>query len=148
MIEGNMAIIAPPPAPSEAIVEQLVRDFYGRIRKDAVLGAIFEQRLSNRWDAHIKTMIDFWSSVTMRTGRYEGQPHMMHRNLGLEPAHFERWLALFRKAVEDNCSGPVADLFIDRANRIASSLQIGLNIGPNAIDFTMIAIGKDITEQI
>lgn len=148
MIEGNMAIVSPAQVVSEAIVEQLVRDFYGRIRQDAVLGAIFEQRLSNRWDAHINTMIDFWSSVTMRTGRYEGQPHVMHRNLGLEPAHFERWLALFRKAVEDNCGGPAADLFIDRANRIASSLQIGLDIGPNAIDFKMIATGKDGTEQI
>lgn len=148
MIEGNMAIVSPSQVISEAIVEQLVRDFYGRIRQDAVLGPIFEQRLSNRWDAHINTMIDFWSSVTMRTGRYEGQPHVMHRKLGLEPEHFERWLAIFRKAVADNCGGLVADLFIDRANRIASSLQISLNIGPNAIDFKMIATGKDVTEQI
>ncbi|MDW5318544.1 group III truncated hemoglobin [Rhizobium sp. PL01] len=148
MIEGNMAIVAPVQVPSEAIIERLVRDFYGRVREDAVLGAIFEQRLSNRWDAHIKTMIDFWSSVTMRTGRYTGQPHVMHRNLGLEPAHFEHWLALFRSAVEDNCEGAIADLFIDRANRIASSLQISLNIGPNAIDFKKIAGSKRIAGQI
>ena len=143
-----MAIIVSAHVPSEAIVEQLVRDFYGRIREDTVLGAIFERRLSNRWDAHIKTMIDFWSSVTIRTGRYEGQPHIMHRNLGLEPAHFEHWLALFRSAVEDNCEGTIADLFIDRANRIANSLQISLNIGPNAIDFKEIAGPKRIAEQI
>lgn len=146
MIEGNMAIVAPAQVLSEAVVERLVRDFYGRVRKDAVLGPIFEQRLSNCWDAHIKTMIDFWSSVTMQTGRYDGQPHVMHRNLGLEPAHFEHWLALFRNAVEDNCEGAVADLFIDRANRIASSLQISLNIGPHAIDFAKMATARNIAK--
>jgi hemoglobin len=92
-------------------------------------------------------MIDFWSSVALQTGRYAGQPHVMHRNLGLEPAHFERWLALFRNAVEENCEGAVADLFIDRATRIANSLQISLNIGPNAIDFAKMATARNMADR-
>jgi hemoglobin len=49
-----------------------------------------------------------------------------------------------QNAVEDNCEGAVADLFIDRANRIASSLQISLNIGPNANDFAKMAAARNM----
>jgi hemoglobin len=118
---------------SEPLVERLVHTFYGRIRGDAVLGPIFEARLAGRWDAHLGKMVDFWSSIALKSGRYNGRPHIVHQGLGLEPAHFQRWLSLFEKTVDDVCQGPAAALFIDRANRIADSLQIGLNIGANAL---------------
>jgi len=122
---------------SEPLVERLVRDFYGRIRQDAVLGPIFEARLAGRWDAHLGKMVDFWSSIALKSGRYAGRPHAVHQHLGLEPAHFQRWLSLFEATVHEICDGPAAALFIDRAYRIADSLQIGLNIGPNALQFPM-----------
>jgi len=118
---------------SERLVERLVHTFYGRIREDVVLGPIFEARLADRWDAHLGKMIDFWSSVALKSGRYGGRPHLAHQGLGLEPADFQRWLSLFEKAVHDVCDGAAAALFIDRAHRIADSLQMGLNIGPNAL---------------
>lgn len=121
---------------SEALVAELVHIFYGRIREDAVLGPIFEARLAGRWDGHLAAMVDFWSSVTMLTGRYRGKPHVAHEPLSLTPEHFQRWLGLFEKTVGDLCAGPAAALFIDRAHRIADSLQIGLNIGPKALNLT------------
>lgn len=118
---------------SEPLVERLVHDFYGRVRADAVLGPIFEARIEGRWDAHLGKMVDFWSSIALKSGRYAGSPHIAHQRLGLEPAHFERWLGLFEETVREICDGAVAAFFIDRANRIADSLQIGLNIGPKAL---------------
>lgn len=118
---------------SEPLVERLVHDFYGRVRADAVLGPIFEARLKGRWDAHLGKMVDFWSSIALKSGRYAGNPHVAHQSLGLEPAHFERWLGLFEETVATVCAGPAAAFFIDRAHRIADSLQIGLNIGPKAL---------------
>ncbi|WP_245479738.1 group III truncated hemoglobin [Hansschlegelia zhihuaiae] len=100
---------------------------------DAVLGPIFERRLEGRWDQHLATMTDFWSSVALTSGRYNGKPHVAHQLLGVTPEHFERWLRLFEATVVDLCEGPAAALFIDRAHRIADSLQIGLNIGPKAL---------------
>jgi hemoglobin len=120
---------------SEALVETLVHTFYGRVRADAVLGPIFEARLADRWDEHLSKLVDFWSSIALRTGRYAGRPHAAHHDLGLEAAHFQRWLALFEETVGDLCAGPAAALFIDRAHRIADSLQIGLNIGSKALHF-------------
>lgn len=118
---------------SEPLIERLVHAFYARVRADAVLGPIFEARLAGRWDAHLGKMVDFWSSVVLKSGRYAGNPHMAHQKLGLAPEHFARWLALFESTVATVCAGPAAALFIDRAHRIADSLQIGLNIGPKAL---------------
>jgi hemoglobin len=120
---------------SEPLVEQIVHTFYARIREDAVLGPIFEARLAGRWDVHLGKMVDFWSSIALKSGRYSGNPHAAHVSLGLEPAHFQRWLGLFEDTVHQVCEGPAAAFFMDRAHRIASSLQIGLNIGPNALRF-------------
>ncbi|MBN9062997.1 MAG: hemoglobin [Rhizobiales bacterium 65-9] len=120
---------------SEQLVERLVHDFYARVRADETLGPIFEARLSGRWDRHLAAMVDFWSSVTLTSGRYRGRPHAAHQALGLTPAHFGRWLDLFETTVRELCAGEAADTFIDRAHRIADSLQIGLNIGPKALRF-------------
>ena len=120
---------------SEPLVERLVHTFYGRVRADEVLGPIFEARLKANWDQHLTKMIDFWSSIAMTSGRYSGRPHMVHQGLGLEPQHFERWLGLFEDTVHAICIDPAAKFFIERAHRIADSLQIGLNIGPKALHF-------------
>jgi len=101
-----------------------------------VLGPIFEARLTGRWDTHLGKMVDFWSSVALKSGRYSGRPHAAHQELGLEPAHFERWLSLFERTAHDVCDGPAAAFFVDRAHRIADSLQIGLNIGPKALQLS------------
>lgn len=124
---------------SEPLVEQLVHAFYARVRADSVLGPIFEARLAGRWDAHLGKMVDFWSSIALKSGRYAGQPHVAHQSLGLTPEHFERWLALFEDTLATVCAGPAAAFFIDRAHRIADSLQIGLNIGPKALPFPVAA---------
>lgn len=118
---------------SEELIARLVETFYGRVREDAVLGPIFMARLGENWEPHLAKLRDFWSSVTLMSGRYRGKPQAAHEPLGLQPAHFERWLALFEATVAETCDGPAAFLFIDRARRIAESLQIGLDIGPKAL---------------
>jgi len=118
---------------SEALIAELVETFYGRVRQDPMLGPVFRARLGEDWDGHLARLRDFWSSVTLMSGRYRGKPHAVHLDLGLEPAHFERWLGLFEQTVTDLCDGPARFLFVDRAHRIADSLQISLNIGPKAL---------------
>lgn len=119
---------------SEPLIDGFVHAFYGRIRADEVLGPIFEARLAGRWDRHLAKMVDFWSSVALKSGRYAGRPHVAHQGLGLEQEHFERWLALFEDTVHAACEDPASQFLIERAHRIADSLQIGLNIGRKALD--------------
>lgn len=125
----------PPAGLTEAMMETLVREFYGRARKDARLGPIFEERLAGRWEEHIATLTDFWSQIGLRTGRYSGRPLPAHAALGLDPAHFATWLALFEATARDVLPPDGAAFFISRAHRIAESFQLGLNIGDKALDF-------------
>ena len=122
----------PPPLPpdgavtglDEAMIEALVRRFYGSAREDALLGPVFA-RVTD-WEHHIARICAFWSSVALRTGRYSGQPMRAHLPLGLEPAHFARWMALFGDTAREICPPAAAALLIARARRIGESLMLGI----------------------
>jgi hemoglobin len=118
---------------SEDLIRRLVEAFYDRVLQDSALAPIFENALSHRWDEHLATMVDFWSSVTLKTGRYSGKPHVAHAPLPLTEDLFARWLALFEATAGEICEPDAAAFFVDRAQRIAESLQIGLGIGPKAL---------------
>ena len=107
----------------EAMIARLVSAFYGRARLDPLIGPVFNEAVAD-WEHHIARITDFWSGVMLRTGRYDGQPLRPHLLLPLEPAHFDRWLALFEATARELCPTPVADLFIQRARRIADSFEM------------------------
>ncbi len=113
------------PGIDEQMIERVVRAFYGRIRNDSVLGPIFAARVSE-WEPHLHRMFAFWSSVTLRTGRYGGQPMAKHLPLPIDAVHFDRWLALFEKTAKAECPPAAASRFIEHARRIAASLEMGV----------------------
>lgn len=109
----------------EDILTSLVHRFYARVRTDAVLGPIFEARIRD-WGPHLDRMVAFWSSVALTTGRYRGAPVPAHAGLPIEWAHFERWLALFRRTAAETCPAEGAAHVIACAERIARSLLIAV----------------------
>ena len=109
----------------EAMIDRLVRRFYSQVRQDPLLGPVFEARIAN-WEPHLERMCAFWSSVALMTGRYSGQPMPVHARLSIDARHFDRWLALFEEAAREVCPPAAADHFIDRARRIAESLELGI----------------------
>src|SRR5690606_35993487 len=110
----------------EATLERVVRAFYGTARRDPLLGPVFA-RVAD-WEAHIARIVDFWSSVVLMSGRYHGNPMAAHLPLGLEPHHFARWLELFGRTAQAECRPEGAELLVDRARRIARSLELGLAV--------------------
>ena len=112
----------------EAYISLLVDEFYRRIRAEETLGPIFEAVIGGRWDSHLPRMKRFWASVTLNAGTYSGQPVPAHKALTrVEQPHFQIWLALFRKTLQDTAPTPEAvDYFMERANRIAESLQLAM----------------------
>ncbi len=113
---------------TEAMIHDLVHAFYGKVRQDPELGPVFGRAISD-WEPHLARMCDFWSSVTLMTGRYHGTPMQVHAaRPEIRPAHFARWLALFEETAREICPPDAAALFIDRAQRIGESLQIGIAI--------------------
>lgn len=109
----------------EAMIESLVRTFYGRVRRDPLIGPVFEGRVRD-WEAHIERLCAFWSSVALRSGRYRGQPMAAHLPLPVDAPHFDRWLELFASTAREICPPAAATLFLERAGRIAESLELGI----------------------
>jgi hemoglobin len=109
----------------EAVIERLVRAFYGKVRNDPLLGPVFEQRITD-WEPHLMRMCAFWSSVALMSGVYHGQPMQKHLPLPVDGRHFDRWLGLFEQTAHEVCPGVAAEHFIERAHRVAESLELGI----------------------
>ena len=110
---------------TEAMIERLVRGFYAKVRADAVLGPVFEPRIAD-WEPHLAQMCAFWSSVALMTGRYHGTPMAKHLPLPVDAGHFDRWLELFEQAAREICPSAAEAHFVERARRIAASLELGI----------------------
>jgi hemoglobin len=125
MIVGGKPL---PDALDEAMVHAVVYGFYDEIRQDVLLGPIFNGAIApDAWPDHLAKMCDFWSATLLRTDRYEGRPLSPHLAIaGLDERHFRRWLTLFRKTVDRLCPPDVAELFMDRALRIAHSFRLSI----------------------
>jgi hemoglobin len=109
----------------EAMIARLVHHFYDRVREDPLLGPVFETRIAD-WGPHLDRMCAFWSSVALMSGRYHGQPMEKHMTLPIAAEHFDRWLALFEATAAELCPPAAAAHFIERAHRIAQSLELGV----------------------
>ena len=110
---------------TEAMIERLVHGFYAKVRTDALLAPVFEARIRD-WEPHLAQMCAFWSSVALMSGRYHGTPMVKHLPLPVDAAHFDRWLALFEQAAREICPPQAAAHFVERARRIAASLELGI----------------------
>ena len=117
----------------ELVLRDLVHSFYGKIRRDAVLGPIFAARIAD-WGPHLERMVAFWSSVALMTGRYHGRPVPAHTPLPIDRAHFQRWLGLFRETADEVCTPSGALHVIERAERIARSLDMAVEAARAAPD--------------
>lgn len=129
------------PGLDEAAVRRLVHQFYGRIRNDALLGPVFGGRIAeDAWPTHLAKMCDFWSSVLMKSGRYDGRPLPPHLALGPDAgeAHFARWLALFRPTALEVLPPAAAQQAIAHAERMAHSFRLAIAFH-NGEDTTCIA---------
>lgn len=109
----------------ETMIDALVEGFYARVRDDALIGPIFAARIDD-WGPHLAQMKLFWSSVALASGVYQGRPMPKHLPLPIDARHFDRWLELFEATARDLCPPVAADHFIERARRIAESLELGI----------------------
>ncbi len=111
---------------SEETIHLMVHEFYAEVREDPCLGPIFERRLHGQWPEHLARMCDFWSSVLLSSGRFCGNPRETHSTLsnsGVRPAHFERWLYLFKGVVERIFTAEAARDIYRRAEHMRNVLE-------------------------
>jgi len=109
----------------EPMIDRLTRAFYAAARRDPLIGPVFDSNVHD-WEAHFARMRGFWSSVVLMSGRYHGQPMAKHMPLPIDTPHFDRWLEIFAATAREVCPLPAAAFFLDRAHRIADSLELGI----------------------
>jgi len=90
-------------------IKLLVDSFYGKVRKDEMLGPIFNQRIGDKWPQHLQKMYRFWQTVLLDERTYYGSPFLPHANLPVEKEHFNHWLKLFFETIDENFIGEKAE---------------------------------------
>lgn len=73
---------------------KLIKPFYADVRQHQLLGPIFNAQIKD-WEAHLAKITDFWALQAGGQSKYSGGFARAHMSLGLQPEHFQNWLALW-----------------------------------------------------
>lgn len=83
-------------------IKNLVDTFYSNVREDDLIGPIFTRVIQDRWDEHLGKMYKFWETVLFDdVYTYKGRPFPPHIPLGLEQTHFNRWITIFDRTIDE-----------------------------------------------
>ena len=113
---------------TEESLRHLVDAFYAKVRRDPMIGPVFNAAIAD-WPEHLDKLQCFWSSVMLTSGRYKGRPlpaHIKHAD-AISPASFERWLAIWRETTGEMLDPESAAALQEKAGRIAESLSLGIS---------------------
>jgi hemoglobin len=103
-------------------ISKLLHHFYADVRQHQEIGPIFKAQIHD-WPAHIAKITEFWSRVTGGPSAYFGDMPAQHMPLGLEPAHFQRWLELW----DFNCQRHLAPREAAEMSALAHNIGRRLN---------------------
>ena len=113
---------------TRADIELLVTTFYDKVKVDPVIGHIFTKVFSVNWEKHLPVMFGFWENTLFYTGSYGGNPMESHRRLHnifpLNDEHFNRWVLLFTRTVDELFEGEKSLLAKQRAVSISTVMKI------------------------
>lgn len=113
-------------SPNVDSITRLVHGFYADVRKDPLLGPVFEKALHGRWEAHLKRLVDFWSTVMLGTRSFKGDVFGKHMALeDVTPAHFAAWVGLWQQHTNRLFAPDVAHHLQIAAHGIARNLFRG-----------------------
>lgn len=120
------------PAFDEALLLPLVRRFYARVRGDTLLGPLFNDVVAD-WPEHLTRLETFWSSVMFTSGRYKGNPIVLHlkHSERIDYAMFDRWLEIWQRTTDEMLPRAAAMAMQSKAKRIADRLMLALQLKPS-----------------
>jgi len=108
-------------------VNQLVNVFYAKIRKDDLLGPIFNKHIiDEQWPEHLDKLTDFWETNLFGVPKFKGNPTAKHRNVdadmnhSISQVHFGKWLQLWFETINDLFEGELAEKAKDAARKMST----------------------------
>ncbi len=108
-------------------VSLLVRTFYKKIRKDKVLGPIFNNSITD-WESHLELLTDFWETQLFLKRKYHGNPITAHQevdekiNHTVTSEHFGLWLNYWFGTIDELYTGEIAWIAKNRAQKMSTML--------------------------
>lgn len=109
----------------------LVDNFYDKVRKDPLIGPIFDEIIRDKWPEHLEKMYRFWQTVLLEDHTYFGSPFPPHANLPVDWHHFEKWLELFNQTIDEHFTGDKATEARWRANKMAEMFNFKIQYYKN-----------------
>lgn len=117
-------------------IERLVDRFYEKVRKDDLLGFIFDDVAKVDWSEHLPKLYAFWQTVLFGNGGFRGNPLAAHLKLVTETEmdwpRFQRWVGLFHQTVDEMFAGENADHIKRAADDMAHVIHSRINNVPDA----------------
>ncbi len=111
----------------------LVSSFYTKVRKDNLLGPIFNTAIKD-WDEHLDRLTTFWETSLFMTRKLEqkyiGNPMEAHvkvdrdNNHSITELHFGVWLNLWYQTIDELFVGEYADIAKRRARKMGTFLHL------------------------
>lgn len=108
-------------------VQLLVETFYGKVRKDKVLGPIFNGIITD-WKSHLSLLTDFWETQLFLKRKYYGNPVTAHQEVddkldhAITSEHFGLWLNLWFATIDELFEGETAWIAKNRAQKMSTML--------------------------
>ncbi|MEP3299014.1 MAG: group III truncated hemoglobin [Pseudoruegeria sp.] len=113
-----------------AQIDDVVAEFYRRIRVHSELGPVFLGHVGAdyaAWQAHESKIAAFWRNAILMERSYNGNPMRTHMDAGnVMAAHFTPWLALFDVVLAEQLPAETAESFSALAHRIGRGLRMGV----------------------
>ncbi|MCF0040356.1 MULTISPECIES: group III truncated hemoglobin [Dyadobacter] len=104
-------------------IKLLVDSFYAKVRADALLSPVFNERISDNWPQHMEKMYKFWQTVLLKEHTYYGSPFTPHAILQVDHTHFEKWMDLFVGTIDELFIGEKAQEAKFRAEKMAEMFE-------------------------
>jgi hemoglobin len=113
---------------NRADLEGLVNIFYAKIKKDSLLGPIFNKHIpEEKWPEHLSKLTDFWETNLFGIRKFKGNPSQKHvevdrgLNHSVGQTHFGQWLNLWFQTIDELFVGERANKAKEASRRMASA---------------------------
>jgi hemoglobin len=114
-------------------IRTLVNTFYSKIRKNELLGPIFNGHIpDDKWEEHLSKLTDFWETNLFGVANFKGNPTQKHiavdKNLNhtIEQEHFGMWLQLWFATIDELFEGETADKAKNAARKMSTGQYISI----------------------